>query len=84
MNNIFLTIVMGPALGFMLYALCQFWLEERRLRMRSRIESRRGVTKITSVPGARSQHVSLKATREGRVVVITEPLSRRAVGRHVA
>ena len=27
---IFLTIVMGPGLGFMLYALSQFWREARR------------------------------------------------------
>ena len=29
---IFLTIVMGPGFGFMLYALFQFWREEWRMR----------------------------------------------------
>jgi hypothetical protein len=29
---IFLAIVMGPGLGFMLFALSQFWLEARRFR----------------------------------------------------
>jgi hypothetical protein len=29
---IFLAIVMGPGLGFMLFALRQFWLEARRFR----------------------------------------------------
>ena len=67
--NIFLAIVMGPALGFMLYALCQFWLEERRLRKHPQREAHWSLMQVTSIPSAQRQHVSRKGTMVERNVI---------------
>lgn len=82
--NIFLAIVMGPALGFMLYALCQFWLEERRLRKHPQREAHWSVMQVASVPGARREYVPDGGTNERNVIAITQPVSSRSAGRHVA
>jgi hypothetical protein len=82
--NIFLAIVMGPGLGFMLYALCQFWLEERRIRKHPQREAHWSVMQVTSNAGAQGEHVSHKRTGERNVIAITQTLSSRSMGRHVA
>ncbi len=46
---IFLTIVMGPGFGFMLYALYQFWREEWRMRHDHSARLGRVVTFVTAV-----------------------------------
>jgi hypothetical protein len=45
---IFLTIVMGPGFGFMLYALFQFWREEWRMRHENSARPGRVVTFVTA------------------------------------
>jgi hypothetical protein len=82
--NIFLAIVMGPGLGFMVYALCQFWLEERRLRRQRPAGSPRHVTLVTSVEAVQREPVWRRRADDARVVLITQPLSHRSAGRHVA
>jgi hypothetical protein len=46
---IFLAIVMGPGLGFMLYALRQFWFEARQSRHAGSASHRRAVTVVTAL-----------------------------------
>lgn len=88
---IFLAIVMGPGVWFMLYALSQFWREAMRLRRRPGAELPSSVTPVTSFPAGRCDHAHRAAgsgryegTGEHDVIVITQPLSRRSVERDVA
>ena len=88
---IFLAIVMGPGVWFMLYALSQFWREARRLRPRSGKEFPWSVTPVTSSQTDQWDHAHRAVGSEGNkgageraVVVITQPLSRRSIERDVA
>jgi hypothetical protein len=74
---IFLAIVMGPACGFMLYALSQFWREARRTQRRPNVESCWIVTPAQEFP-------AVKPDGQRNVIFITQPLSRRSAQRDVA
>jgi hypothetical protein len=50
--SIFLTIVMGPGLGFMLYALSQFWREARRFQRTGSRAHSGAVTAVTAISPA--------------------------------
>ena len=88
---IFLTIVMGPACWFMLYALSQFWREAMSLRRRAEAKLPRSVTPVTALHFSQCHDARRAAgfdlnrgTGEHDVIVITQPLSRRSVERDVA
>jgi hypothetical protein len=90
--NIFLAIVMGPGLGFMVYALVQFWREER-LVVRSRLKLAAasgvpnvtsGVPKATSLPASQHEYEFRSRAIGQKVIVIGQPVSRRSSERDVA
>jgi hypothetical protein len=88
---IFLAIMMGPALGFMLYALSQFWREARRVERRPRTVSCWIVTPVTSFPATQRSDLNRAASSgadnkagERNLIFITQPLSRRSGERDVA
>ncbi len=82
--HIFLAIVMGPGLGFMLYAMCQFWLEERNLRKHPETKAQWRAVPVRSFPRVQREHLSHEAACDHNVVAITQPVSRRSVERDVA
>lgn len=89
---IFLAIVMGPGVWFMLYALSQFWREAMRLRRRPEAKLPRSVTPVTSFRADQCDYPAHRAAGSGgdrgagerSVVVINQPLSRRSIERDVA